>query len=436
MKKRILAAVVFVCCALLLSACGTQTVDKMYSLPRRSSQNNNLREVVETAMEGVVYAAPVSGENQEPVQTADLDGDGVEEYLVFAKGEKDNSLQILLFRQNEEKKYEHWETIACKGTAFELIQYAPIDDQTGKELIVGTRLNDQIIRTVSLYSFASGQSAKIKSIVYQRLAVCDLNQDELCELMVVQNGGFGSDNGVVRLYSYIDGSVLGSVEARLSATPDQIRRIVVNQLVSGEPAVYVASSSNEQSIITDIFAVRSGEFTNISLSGEAGTSMQTLRNDFVYAEDIDSDGTLELPSMVNMMYNTTEQNMIRWYGIDLDGTEYNKQYTFHNIDDGWYLEINSEWIDRFAAEKDGNVYTFYMWNYSYGSAVPVFTVYGFTGKDRDMQAAVQNRFALHRGEDVVYAAKLESGSAIYGITESYLQSAFHLIRQEWKSAES
>ena len=31
---------------------------------------------------------------------------------------------------------------------------------------------------------------------------------------------------------------------------------------------------------------------------------------------------------------------------------------------------------------------------------------------------------------------LESGSAIYGITESYLQSAFHLIRQEWKTAES
>lgn len=436
MKKRILAFAALLVGMLLLGGCAARTVDEMYSLPRRSSQNNNLREVVEAAMEGTVYAAPVFGENQESVQTADLDGDGVEEYLVFVRGEKDNSLQILLFKQNTDKKYEHWETIVCKGATFEQIQYAPIDDRPGEELIVGTRINDQVTRTVSLYSFATGQSEKIKSMVYQKMTICDLNQDGICELMVIQNGDYGSDNGSVRLYSYTDGSVLGSVEAKLSASPDQIKRIVVNRLSSGESAVYVASSSNEQSIITDIFALRSGVFTNISLSAEGGVSMQTLRNDYVYAEDMDSDGTLELPALVTMMYNITEQNMIRWYSVDAYGNETNKMYTFHNLSDGWYMEINSEWIDRFAAEKDGNMYMFYMWNYSYGSAVPVFSVYSFTDKDRDIQADAQNRFALYRGEDVVYAAKLESGSAIYGITENYLQSAFHLIRQEWKSAES
>ena len=436
MKKRILAFAALLAGMLMLGGCAGRTVDEMYSLPRRSSQNNDLREVVEAAMEGVTYAAPVSGENQESVQTADLDGDGVEEYLVFARGEKDSSLQILLFRQNADRKYEHWETIVCKGASFEQIQYAPIDDKPGDELIVGTWINEQVTRTVSLYSFASGQSEKIKSMVYQKMTICDLNQDGRRELMVIQNGESALDNGSVRLYSYTDGSVLGSVEAKLSASPDQIKRIVVNRLSSGEAAVYVASSSNEQSIITDIFALRSGVFTNIALSGEVGTGMQTLRNDFVYAEDMDSDGTLELPALVTMMYNQTEQNMIRWYSVDAYGNETNKLYTFHNPSDGWYIEINSEWIDRFAAEKAGSVYTFYMWNYSYGSAVPVFSVYCFTGKDRDMQADAQNRFALYRGEDVVYAAKLESGSAIYGITESYLQSAFHLIRQEWKTAES
>ena len=77
-----------------------------------------------------------------------------------------------------------------------------------------------------------------------------------------------------------------------------------------------------------------------------------------------------------------------------------------------------------------------MWNKSYGTAVPVFTVFTLTGKDRDMQAQAQNRFPLYRGEDVVYAAKLESGSAIYGMTENYLRSNFHLIRQDWTTSES
>lgn len=435
MKKRILAPIGVLLLLLVLSGCATRTVEEMYSLPRRSEQNNNLRTVVEAAMGGCVYAAPVSGENQESVQTADLDGDGRDEYLVFAKGDNNDSLKIFLFRQREER-YELWEALTCKGTAFDQIQYTDIDGRPGCELVVGTRINEKVTKTVSLYSFASGQSEKIKSMIYLKYVICDLNRDGNSELMVIQNGSAEWDNGAVRLYSYTDGSVVGSAEAKLSASPEQIRKIAVNRLSSGEPAVYVASARNENAVITDIFAMKEGVFTNISQSSEFGTSMQTLRNDFVYAEDIDGDGTLELPGLVTMMYNHTEQNMLRWYSMDLEGAEVNKLFTFHNFIDGWYLVLNSDWLDRFAAEKDGSVYMFYMWNNSYQTAVPVFSVYMLTGKDRDLQAAAQNRFALYRGEDVVFAAKLESGSAIYGITENYLQSNFHLIRQNWKTAES
>ena len=436
MKKRILVPVCAVFLALLLTGCGARTIDEMYCLPRRSERNNNLRTAIEASMSGRVYAAPVSGSNQESVQTADLDGDGKEEYVVFTKVLEDDSLQILLFNQLEDEKYELWETIVCKGASFEQVQYADIDDKPGCELIVGTQLNEKVTRTVSLYSFASGQTTKIKSMIYIKFVVCDLDSNGRSELMVIQNGEAEADSGSVRLYSHSDGNVVGSVEAKLSVSPEHIRRIAVNKLDSGEPAVYVASASNENAVITDIFALRDETFSNISQSSDLGTSMQTLRNYFVYAEDLNNDGILELPSLLSMMYNTTEQNLIRWFTIDINGRETDKLYTFHNIEDGWYIQLDGQWIDRFAAEKNETIYSFYMWNNSYGTAVPVFTVYTLTGKDRDIQAQEQNRFPLYRGEDVVYAAKLESGSAIYGMTESYLRSNFHLIRQDWKMTES
>lgn len=436
MKKRILVPVCAVFLALLLTGCGARTIDEMYCLPRRSERNNNLRTAIEASMSGRVYAAPVSGSNQESVQMADLDGDGKEEYVVFTKVLEDDSLQILLFNQLEDEKYELWETIVCKGASFEQVQYAEIDDKPGCELIVGTQLNEKVTRTVSLYSFASGQTTKIKSMIYIKFVVCDLDSNGRSELMVIQNGEAEADSGSVRLYSYSDGNVVGSVEAKLSVSPEHIRRIAVNKLDSGEPAVYVASASNENAVITDIFALRDETFSNISQSSDLGTSMQTLRNYFVYAEDLNNDGILELPSLLSMMYNTTEQNLIRWFTIDINGRETDKLYTFHNIEDGWYIQLDGQWIDRFAAEKNETIYSFYMWNNSYGTAVPVFTVYTLTGKDRDIQAQEQNRFPLYRGEDVVYAAKLESGSAIYGMTESYLRSNFHLIRQDWKMTES
>lgn len=420
---------------LLLSGCAAKTIDEMYALPRRSDRNNNLRSVIESAMDGNVYAAPLSGANQESVQAADLDGDGREEYLIFSKSSQGDGLQILVFHQLEDENYELWETIECKGAAFEQIQYADIDGFGGSELIVGTQLSEKVTRTVAVYSFVTGQANKIKSMVYVNFLVCDLDSDGKSELMIVQDGNSTSGNAVARLYRYADGTMSSSAEAMLSVPAEYIQRMTVNALSGGKPAVYIAGAFLDNVVVTDIFALKEDVFTNVVRTSEIVTSMQPLHNNMVFAEDLDGDGILELPSLLNMMYNTTEQNLIRWFSVDIDGQETNKLYTFHNFDDGWYIQLQSEWIDRLAAEKTGSTYTFLMWNNSYGTAVPVFTVYALTGKDRDSQAATQNRFALYRGEDVVYAAKLESGSAIYGMTESYLQENFHLIRQGWNTTQ-
>ena len=83
-------------------------------------------------------------------------------------------------------------------------------------------------------------------------------------------------------------------------------------------------------------------------------------------------------------------------------------------------------------EQDGNTCTFYIWNEGYGEAQAVFSVYALTGQNRDSQAGEQNRFALYRGETVVYAAKLEVQSAAYGITQELLSSSFRLMGMDLK----
>ena len=48
-------------------------------------------------MYGMTYASPHSGENQQTVQMADLDGDGKQEYLLFAKGGSERPMRVLIF---------------------------------------------------------------------------------------------------------------------------------------------------------------------------------------------------------------------------------------------------------------------------------------------------------------------------------------------------
>ena len=83
MKKRFvfLAAAL---AAMLLTGCALRTVEEMYALPKRSEEFREHQAAIDTAMYGMPYSSPQSGENQQTVQTADLNGDGLDEYLVFA----------------------------------------------------------------------------------------------------------------------------------------------------------------------------------------------------------------------------------------------------------------------------------------------------------------------------------------------------------------
>ena len=85
-KKLALLSLAALFC-LLLSGCFVKTVDELYTLPRHSDEYDNLQKAIDEVMaaSGCEYCAPVSGSNQQSVQLADLDGDGEEEAIVFAK---------------------------------------------------------------------------------------------------------------------------------------------------------------------------------------------------------------------------------------------------------------------------------------------------------------------------------------------------------------
>ena len=91
--------------AILLSGCSVRTIDQMYCLPKRSEGYLNLQSAMDEAMVGLEYHAPISGSNQQPVQTADLDGDGDMEFLVFARGNDKKPLKILIFTNDKENYY-------------------------------------------------------------------------------------------------------------------------------------------------------------------------------------------------------------------------------------------------------------------------------------------------------------------------------------------
>lgn len=439
MGKRVLAVVLLTALALSLWGCA-MTVEQMYCLPRRSERYENLQTVMDQAMGSLEYSAPAAGENQQTVQMADLDGDGSSEIILFARGGEETPLKILLFAPVEDG-YEYRTTIESTGTGFDQVEYVQMDGKPGLELIVGRQVSDQVLRNVSVYSFSDGQVHQVLNANYVKFLTCDLDSNGCSDLFVIHPGQEEGERALAELYSIHGGEGVRSTEEELSVPAENLKRVITGGLESGEKAVFVASRTGEKSIITDVFALVGGSFTNVSFSSESGTSVNTLRNYYVYADDIDMDGVVELPDLITVKLpeeqeNAASQHLIRWYAMNGDGSEVEKMFTYHNFLDGWYLELDSALAPRVCVLRStSGGYQFHAWNEAGTETALLFTIHRMTGEERMNVAGKEELMEIYKTDSVVYAVKLEPQARNEGITLEALIERFRLIQADWNTGE-
>ena len=415
---------------LLLSGCAMKTVDEMYCLPKRSEAYQELQKVLDTELQNMEYCAPLSGMNQQPVQAADVDGDGVSEFLVFAKAAGERPLRILVI-EREDQTFTLTDTLQFSGSAFDQVEYISMDEKSGVELVVGIQLSDQLLRSVAAYTFTDGKGEKLLDANYTNFLTVDLDRDNQGELFVLYPGQTEESPGFVALYEVEKGVVERSLEVKLSAPVSRLQRVITGELAGGEAAVFVASALEDTVLVTDVYALRSGALTNISLSNESGTSVSTIRNHFVYAQDIDEDGQLELPALIPMKAmserNTQSEDLIRWYSLSITGEEVDKLYTYHNFVNGWYLVLDSTWAQQVTVTQDSTGYSFYLWDLAKENAIRVLEVQMLYDQDEISQAMESGAILLYQGESSAYVGVLTSDAAQFGLTQEWLRGSFYLI---------
>ena len=442
-RKKLIIVLIACAAALTLCGCFAGSTDDLYALPRQSEEYYDLQRAIEGVMSAdMSYSAPVAGTNQQAVQLADLDGDGEEEAVVFLKTSGEVPLKIHIFDRTG-KEYTSLAVIEGDGSAFETVEYADLDGNPGMELIFGRRVGDQVLRSLCVYTWRDGHMVELLTTNYSHFRTVELNGDDRKDIFVLRDRAEGR-TGTTELYIWRDGRMELEGESRLSVELGAVRRIISGYMCPGVPAVFVASTYNETSIITDIFAFRDGVFQNVSASGETGLSTQTVRSYDAYASDIDSDGNIELPSLVALPSQNAESAtyfVIDWYNLYPDGARQVKVSTFHNNAAGWYLELPGQWhgkltVSRSEETADGvQGLTFSEWKGRDVKPEKIFTVYAFTGDNREAQAVADGRFVLARKGETIYAASMGSGTRARELTQEELTAMFRFIQVNWNTGE-
>lgn len=425
-------ALVLVC---TLSGCMFKTVDEMYCLPKRSEEYNNLQAAINHVMGGLDYCAPGQGEHQQTVQLADLTGDGLAEAVLFAKGTDERPLKVFVFAKVD-GSYTNIAKLEFAGTVFEQVEYADLDGVPGAELVVGRQMGNEVLHALSAYSFNGGVAETLLTAGYTRFLTTDLNRNGRKEIFLLRPGSEGG-NGVAELYTYRDGTMERDTEATMSMPIDKLKRIATGGMYGDNQAVFVASVYNEETIITDVYAIIHDKFINVSLSNESGTSIKTIRNYYVYGDDIDGDGLIELPSLVQdeEVSWALSQNLIRWYNLTPSGGEVEKAFTFHNYSGRWYVQLDLEWMEAIQVTRGNELGSTSGYVFTVGGK-ELFTIYALTGDGRQTTAQSEGRFILNRTDEVTYAACLGSGADVFDLTQENLTQRFHFILEDWKTGET
>ena len=445
---------------LLMSGCAFSGPEDLYAVPKAAEEYGKLQEQIDKVRNmNAEYAGPLFGSNTQPVQLMDLDGDGVQEAVAFFRTtavDASPPLRIYIYHQTSDGDYVVQSIIEGDGTAINTISYVDLDgqaDESGnldKELVVSWRLSDKIYRLMAYKLNGDEASVILPAVSYTDYVLIDMDKDNLQEIVLLD---LNTVESICQAdyYDYRDGQMVLCSSAPLS---DAITGLVSDSKPlsgylkngeSAEPALFVTSNLTT-GVITDIFAWKNQELTNVTLNPASGMSDSTIRlNNNISIQDINGDSFLEVPrpnAFPELAPTGSAENFwaVQWMQYDMEGRATVVSSTYYNGEDGWYLELPETWIGGIALARQDDSSSgergvlFYPYTEARGGQdpKPFLAIYSLTGPNQSIRANIGNRFTLLQQDDAIYAAEFFSDSGWdCGVGEEELRARFHLIQPEW-----
>ena len=441
---------------LLTTGCGKDGMgfsmdpQELYRLPELPAKYTELNSQLMAVQDrGAEYAAPASGSNIQPVQMRDLDGDGREEALAFFRNSADEKPLKIYIYTVEDEAYHQTALIEGSGTAIHSISYVDMNGDGRTELVVGWRVSTDLL-ALSVYELRPEGPQELVRTTYVRYSILNLNDDANKELVVLRTDENGV--GVADYYAWKDGVLGHRSTAAISMTMAELSqqgKVSGGMLRDHVPALFVTGveigAVDTPGVVFDILTEKNGELVNVVLSDITGVSSEITQFCALYPSDINGNGITEAPWPMLTAADAVPgpgHRFVEWRNYDTRGKASGELATYHDLEDGWYLQLPKEWKGRITAVRtvqgDEASVTFSIRGRDGQPDKPFLRITAITGSNRMVKAVRGSRFNLSRQTDTIYVAELleANGTWAYGITEDEVRAAFSLIKPEWSAGDN
>lgn len=421
----LLAALLF-----CLSGCYSGNIDQYFSLPMASEEYRQLQSLIDEELaSGSEYAAPIHGSYRQSVQLSDVDGDGADEALAFFRDAAKNP-KINIY-DSENGEYRLARSISGEGSSIGRIDYADLTGDGQKELLVSWQISSGL-SVLGVYSLAGWSGDVLLSTDSAEFVTGDINRDGCDELLNLRAAN--STTYLVDQYTFPLGQEPQATSAALSAGISALQRLRMVTLAGDAPALLAESTLTTGDLVSDLFVCRDGSLINLTMNRTTQISETRRSYSLVYAQDIDGDGSTEIPHP-QQLYSRGDEVFwsIAWFRYDASGRASTIMTTYHCVTDNWYLVLPSGWDVGLTVRRDDSVSgeraVILSRLRSDGSLEDYVAIYAITGENRYERARLDNRFLLQEEGTTVYAAKILDGKT----DENTIRSRFHVIYTDWSS---
>jgi hypothetical protein len=363
-----------------------------------------------------------------------LAGNGLEDAVVFLRGETDNLLAVFLQGDGE---FIALPPVAENAESVHSVMFSDLNGDGKQEIIVGWQI--QGLRSLSVYTLDTEGLAEIYRCFFSAFTVYDIEEAGTPALLVAR---MDAAEQVVEMVTDHGGELLPAGTAYLSAGAEAVQRIRTGPLLDGKPGLLIASrfplDDQTTGEVTDVLTFRDGNLVNISADMETGVSSVFVRHREFPAADIGNDGVLKLPRLTALPRHPDDSESgdsfyeIRWIAYESGGISVETARTYHSVNNNWYILIPEHWPERYTVRRE---------LVSAAQFVTIFSRFPEGGEPADFlriyalpQSAaarppVRDRTVLAEQDNLLITAEIIPEQ--FSLTEQELKAIFYLNPADW-----
>ncbi len=305
--------------ALLISGCSiTESPVDLMKPPELSDDKENIRIAIKEYLpKNTKLITPPTDDNKfSSIKFVDIDGDGMDEALVFySMTLEDNPFRILILKK-QDSLWVNKDEIKIIGQDLDKVLFKNILGNKGMEIIVGSKEKYSIYKNITVYSLTKREKKVIFKNEYDDFIIDDLDNDAISELLLFKKGS-DMEGAQAELYKN-SMDVISKVDEVMFSKNADINYVFYDYLYKSEKGIIISTLEDKEFINTYLMKVEGGKLVNLISDGFIKSRKEDTL-DVIKPKDINKDGTLEFAVPNKIQENSSEKlinKLTEWYSYD------------------------------------------------------------------------------------------------------------------------